>query len=140
MAEAEQRFEGSCLCGRVRYSLRGPLARLGNCHCTDCRKSHGAAFATYADVPCHHFAFLSGEGELQTYRAESGTQRSFCRICGSTLICFSDDDPGTIEIAAGTLDTPVHRRPEYHIFVRSRVPWFEIQDNAPQHQAYPEKK
>lgn len=140
MSTAEETLEGSCLCGRVRYRVRGPLGAMSNCHCTDCRKSHGAAFATYADAPRTHFTFLAGEDQLETYRAGSGTKRSFCRICGSTLVCFSDDDPATIEIAAGALDTPLHRRPEYHIFVRSRVPWYEIRDDRPQHQAYPEKK
>jgi len=140
MTTAERTLEGSCLCGKVRYRITGPLGPMSNCHCTDCRKSHGAAFSTYVDVPKSGFAFLKGEDNLGTYRAESGTRRSFCRTCGSTLTCFSDDQPGLVEVAPATLDTPIQNRPEYHLFVRSKVPWFDIQDGKPQHQAYPEKK
>jgi hypothetical protein len=140
MASTEDRHEGSCLCGRVRYRITGPFGPLSNCHCTDCRKSHGAVFATYADVPSQYFELLQGKENLMTYRAESGTKRSFCRTCGSNITCFVDHDPQVTEVAVATLDTPLLKRPEYHIFVRSKVPWFDIQDGTPQHQAYPEKK
>jgi hypothetical protein len=139
MAVVTETYEGSCFCRKVRYRVAGALGSMSNCHCTDCRKSHGAAFATYIDVPRRQFAFLQGEDELQTYRAETGTQRSFCRTCGSVVICFTDSDKEMLEVAAATLDTPIHKRPEYHIFVRSKVPWFDIQDGRPQHQTYPVK-
>ncbi len=139
MAEIPKVLEGSCLCGRVRYTVEGPLSDISNCHCTDCRKSHGAAFSTYADVPRRHLKFQRGEDLLETYRAESGTKRSFCRICGSTLTCFVDSDPEMVEISAATLDTPIQERPRYHIFVRSKVPWLDITDGKPQHEGYPKK-
>lgn len=137
MPAAVQTFEGSCFCGKVRYRVTGPLGGMSNCHCTDCRKSHAAAFATYIDARRSDFAYLSGEDHLQTYQAASGTKRAFCRTCGSIVTCWGDSDPATIEIAAGTLDTLVDRRPEYHIFVRSKASWYDIQDGKPQHQAYP---
>jgi hypothetical protein len=134
MASATESYEGSCLCGAVRYRVSGPFGEMDNCHCTDCRKSHGAAFATYLEVPWKGLEFLSGREKLETFRAGSGTKRSFCRTCGSTLICWSDDDKEIVEIAAGTLDTPTTRRPRSHIFVRSKVPWYDILDGAPQFQ------
>ncbi|MEE9218934.1 MAG: GFA family protein [Acidobacteriota bacterium] len=136
MAAAEQIYEGSCLCGKVRYRIAGKPGPLSNCHCTDCRKSHGAAFATYLDVPRNQLTFLQGEAELQTFRAESGTKRSFCRTCGSIIRCWSDDDPNLMEIAAGTLDTRLDQKPLSHIWVRSKVPWYEIQDGQPQHSTH----
>jgi len=143
MVAASETYEGSCFCGKVRYRVTGPLGSMSNCHCTDCRKSHGAAFSTYVDVPRRQFTFQQGEDELQTYKAESGAKRSFCRTCGSVVICFVDSDKESdkemVEFAAATLDTPIHKKPEYHIFVRSKVPWFDIQDGRPQHQAYPAK-
>jgi len=127
-------LEGSCLCRKVRYRITGKPGNLSNCHCTDCRKTHGAAFASYLDVPRKQFSYLGGEQELVTYRAESGTKRAFCRSCGSVITCWGDDDPEMMEVAAGTLDTPLQQQVSHHIFVRSRVPWYEIQDGRPQHQ------
>ena len=43
-------LRGSCLCGTVRYEIRGPVGRVSHCHCAMCRKAHGAAFATYGRV------------------------------------------------------------------------------------------
>ena len=127
--------EGSCLCGAVRYRVDGPLGTMSHCHCTDCRKSHAAAFSTYVDVDRAVFRFLSGEGNLTTFEAASRTKRSFCRTCGSIVLCFTDSDPDWVEIAVATLDTPTSRRPEYHIFVRSLPPWDEIRDALPRHPA-----
>ena len=43
-------IQGGCLCGGIRYEVSGPLTDVGNCHCSMCRRFHGAAFATYAKV------------------------------------------------------------------------------------------
>jgi hypothetical protein len=39
-------IEGGCLCGRVRYSAEAEPTFAGVCHCTDCQKFSGSAFAT----------------------------------------------------------------------------------------------
>src|SRR5262249_9706792 len=67
-----------------------------------------------------------------TFTAATGTKRSFCPTCGSTLICWVDYDPGVIEVAAGTLDTPIDARIASHTFMRSKVSWHDIGDRAPQ--------
>ena len=136
MTAATAKHEGSCLCGRVRYEVAGELGNMSNCFCTDCRKSHAAPFATYIDAPRPGFKFVKGEDNLTTWQCESGTKRSFCKSCGSIVVCFVDSDPKTIEISAATVDTPFDKKPEYHIFVRSKVAWYDILDGKPQHKAY----
>ena len=126
-------YDGSCLCGRVRYRFLGPPGTIDHCHCTDCRKSHAAAFATYIEVPARAFEFLSGRENLTTHAAPSGTKRSFCRTCGSIVTCWSDADPEGIGVPASTLDTPIDARPEFHTYVRSKASWYDIQDGLPQH-------
>lgn len=137
MVATEQVLEGSCHCGRVRYRAVAPFGEMTNCHCTDCRKSHGAAFATYIEVPRERFSYVQGEGELHSFQAESGLQRYFCRNCGSIIWNGSSNPPEAYWITAGTLDTPLDRKPDAHIFIRSKVPWYDIKDDLPQHQAYP---
>jgi hypothetical protein len=136
MTVAGNVHSGSCLCGRILYRLKGRIGPMSNCHCTDCRKSHAAAFATYVDAPREAFTFVKGEDHLQTYRAESGTKRSFCRTCGSIVICWNDRDH-LVGISASTLDTPTGLKPAYHGFVRSKASWSDILDAAPQ---YPRSK
>ena len=138
MSRTEEIHEGSCCCGRVQYRMQGPYGTFSHCHCTDCRKTHGAAFATYIGVAGARFSFLEGESEVGSHTTETGTRRTFCRHCGSTLTGTVASEPENIYVATGTLDTPLHRKPEYHIFLRSKVPWIEIQDGLPQHQKFAE--
>ena len=51
---------GGCLCGAVRYSVRGEPVHVGRCHCADCRKESGSAFTVYAQWPVEAFE-LSGD-------------------------------------------------------------------------------
>ena len=119
MPAGQTTHRGSCLCGRVTFEVKGPIGPMSNCHCTDCRKSHAAAFATYIDVPKDTFTFTKGEEHLQTYKVASGTKRSFCRSCGTIVTCWSDGENKFLEISASALDTPTDLKPVYHGFVRS---------------------
>ncbi len=136
MTTKEEVHEGSCCCGRVRFRMQGPFGTFSNCHCTDCRKSHGAAFASYIGVPRARFGFLQGEREVGSFTTETGTQRSFCRHCGSSLTGTVASEPDNIYVAAGALDTPLRARPEYHIFIRSKVAWLDLNDGLPQHREF----
>ncbi len=126
-------YEGSCLCQGVKYSVKGPFGSMENCHCTDCRKAHGSAFATGIDLLRKSLTIHQGKNLLRRYKAQTGAIRSFCSMCGSTLIWESDERSRKLTIAAATLDTPINRKPDFHIFVRSKVPWFEIDDGMPQY-------
>jgi hypothetical protein len=72
-------IRGSCLCGSVRYEIRGALARATNCHCSQCRKAHGAAFGTYARVNWVDFTLIAGEAEIGSYQSSPGVRRTFCK-------------------------------------------------------------
>ena len=104
---------GGCACGAVRYTLRGEPFDVGLCHCGDCRKETGSAFAYYAKWPRSGFEL---SGELATYEG-----RSFCARCGSRLMCLHEDD---VEIRLGSLDSaPVGFPPGYELWAVRREPW-----------------
>lgn len=126
-------IRGSCLCKRVRFEIRGKLGRSSHCHCSMCRKAHGAAFGSYAAVKVEDLKMLSGEELILRYRSSPGVERTFCARCGSTLQFISDKLPGIIDVALGTLDEDPGIRVPHHIFVASRAPWFEITDGLPQY-------
>ena len=128
---------GSCLCGSVRYRATEPFLDMLHCHCTDCRKAHGAAFATSIGVSRDRFAIVAGEGDLASFTTPTGTRRSFCRRCGSK-IAVENDAWDALYVPAGTIDTALPHRPQLHMYVRSRVPWNEIEDGLPQFAAAPD--
>jgi hypothetical protein len=128
---------GSCLCGGVRYEIEGNPGPALNCHCSMCRKVTGAAFRSRVAIPSGNFRWISGEDLLARYASSPGTIRTFCRVCGATLVSLFDDNPKTLGLAMGTLDNDPGLRPSFHVFVGSKAPWFEITDDLPQFDALP---
>lgn len=127
---------GSCLCGSVKYEVDRIEPRMGHCHCSMCRKFHGAAFATLGEAESRHFRWLAGEDKLEAYAAPNGTVRRFCKLCGSSMTFASADDTGElVEFALGTLDSDIDLNPDAHIYVGSKANWVEISDDLPQYDA-----
>ena len=124
---------GSCLCGRVRYRYHGAIDEISMCHCAQCRKAQGTAFAAVAPVRSADFEIVAGTAHLKSYRATPSKERVFCRECGSPLYSARDDLPDVKRLRLGTLDTPVDPGRRYHAFVASGAAWFEIADGLPQY-------
>ncbi|XEG75226.1 GFA family protein [Pseudomonas sp. abacavir_1] len=126
-------FHGSCLCGHIRYQLSTPPKAVSHCHCSQCRKGHGAAFATYGSVPRSALS-LQGAELLKTFHSSPSVSRQFCGQCGATLF-WSDsrgDYPDWIAVALGTLDSDFHCASQKHIYTASRASWYEIDGHWPQ--------
>jgi len=85
MTEAAMAIRGGCLCGAIQYEVNGPLFDVSNCHCSMCRRFHGAAFSTYAKFNAKDFRWLRGEADLRVYESSPGKGWAFCRKCGSSL-------------------------------------------------------
>lgn len=120
---------GSCLCGGIRYEIQGEGRLLGHCHCSMCRKEHGAAYGTYLRVRRDDFKLAAGKDLVRSYRSSPGVARTFCGRCGSTLQFVPDDGPH-FGVAAGTLDDDPGVRPSYRIWLGSRAPWDEVPDDG----------
>lgn len=128
---------GSCLCERVRFRIDGPLYDAVHCHCSMCRKYHGAAFKSRARVRAGHFQVTQGNALIHYYESSSGEHKGFCRNCGSPIVTRFDHDQETVNIALGTLDDDPGIAPARHIFVESKAPWYRITDALPQHKGFP---
>ena len=131
------RYEGSCLCGRVRFSAEEPFLDFLHCHCIDCRKTHGAAFATSIGVARDRFAITAGADGLGGFKAPSGTTRTFCTRCGSK-VTVGNDGWDAVYVPASLFDTVLPHRPQMHMYVRSRAPWYELLDHLPRWEAGPD--
>jgi len=130
LAPPDWTLVGSCLCGEVRYAVRGPLAAIGHCHCRRCRKAHGAAFGSFALVEASAFAWQRGAEQLSRFGGSDDRTLSFCSRCGTTLT--GNAPPGQVALAVATLDVDPIVRPVLHATVREAAPWFEITDDVAQ--------
>ena len=129
-------IHGSCLCGTVRYVLDARPQFINHCHCSMCRKVHGAAFGSFLHADGQGFRWLSGEGNVASYPSSPGNVRSFCKTCGSNMPVLEDGGAHVI-IPAGTLDDDPGMRPVVHILTDSKAPWYEIGDALPRYGAFP---
>ena len=128
-------IQGRCLCGKVRYEVTGRLFNASHCHCSMCRRQHGAAFSTYADCNPDEFRWIAGAERVKVYETSQGGGWCFCRECGSSLAAT---DQGRITgVTLGTIEGDPGITPEFHIFVGSKAHWDEIQDDLPQFDEWP---
>jgi hypothetical protein len=129
-------IQGSCLCGTLRYEVDQPLTSMLHCHCSRCRKMHGAPFATFATAPARALRWLAGADAVVMGGAPGEAGRGFCGTCGSPA-------PGVVEamdmalIPVGTLDGDPGLRPQGHLFVASKASWHTIADTLPRYERYP---
>jgi hypothetical protein len=128
-------IRGSCLCGGVKFEITGPLRRPLHCHCSRCRKQHGAAFRSRVRVRIEDFQWLQGAELLQFYESSPGFHRGFCRVCGSPVVNKSSRPEFGVPL--GILDDEPGVRAELHCFVADKASWYEITDELPQHDGYP---
>lgn len=127
---------GTCLCGTVRYEIDGPFTMMLNCHCSMCRKHHGAAFATSVAAPLDGFRWIAGQEAAREYVSSTQGRRYFCEHCGSVTPMLASSIQLAI-LPAGNLEGELDIRPTAHIFVGSKAPWYTITDALPQHAEYP---
>ena len=130
-------LHGSCLCGGIRYEVAGPMSGALNCHCSMCRKAHGAAFRSRARVAAADFRWVTGEDLVTWFESSPGTHRGFCRVCGTPLLSRFDLDTSAYGLPLGPLDDAPGIKPEMHVFVASKAPWHEITDDLPQFDGLP---
>ena len=123
---------GGCLCGAVRYRIAGRLREVMNCHCSQCRRTHGH-FAAYAAVRSDRLE-LTEEHGLAWYESSPKAARGFCRSCGASLF-WRPGDLDYVAVAAGTLDAPTGLKTVAHIHVADKGDYYEISDDLPQHAA-----
>jgi hypothetical protein len=143
-------IKASCLCGKIRWEIDGPLEvpssgdgvdvlkllSMSHCHCSRCRKAHGAPYATFLLAREEQFTITHGKGLAVRYESAPGGFRTFCGDCGS-VVPDGTAWSGYVGMPAGPFDADPGLRPASHLFVGSKAPWVSIQDDLPRFDAYP---
>lgn len=118
---------GGCLCGAVRYELRGDATSVTYCHCSMCRRWHGHVGA-YAAVDRADFVLAEQRG-LKWHSSSPDVRRGFCAECGSSLF-FDHADLPKMAFCPGTLDGPTNLPSKAHIFVASRGDYYSLTEDG----------
>ena len=118
----------------MRYEVADPFAYALNCHCSNCRRTTGAAFKPFAGIARDNSASPDGGDDLMIYGDAAGHD-AHCRRCGSLLYSLVRDG-AFVHVAMGTLIDVPSIRPTAHIFVGSKAPWFAITDDLPQYEGH----
>lgn len=111
-------LRGGCACGAIRYESAGKLLFSLNCHCRNCQRETGGAYAPIVGVPATGVRLVQGTPRYFAVTAVSGyqTRRAFCGDCGSPLFGRPDSRPDLVTIRVGSLDDPSDFRPTQDIF------------------------
>mmetsp|Transcript_138484 Transcript_138484/g.386306 ORF Transcript_138484/g.386306 Transcript_138484/m.386306 type:complete len:201 (+) Transcript_138484:26-628(+) len=125
-----QPLAASCLCGTVQIRIIDAPMRMMHCHCSMCRRQGGGAFITWAAFDDAALQLLNGTDVLRTYHSSSYGYRRFCPVCGSTISLNYHGQPGTIWLAAGTVEGSLGCCPDSHIMVRHKAPWFDLTEHV----------
>lgn len=125
-------FEGGCSCGAVRYRLTSPPMFTHCCHCLDCQKQTGGAFAINALIETDHIEMLTGQPVIIEMPSPSGRGHEIhrCPKCQVALWSNYGRRPYLRFVRIATLDDPHAITPDVHIFTRSKVPWVRLPEGA----------
>jgi hypothetical protein len=129
-------FKGTCLCGDVSFEISGQIVSPRYCHCANCRKFSGTAYAAWGLVQTDQLVVRASENYLTKYDSGGGL-RVFCATCGSPLWYEPAGIPQFRGVPLGIIDDAGVPAPQMHVWTRSKVSWTAIADELPQHATHP---
>jgi hypothetical protein len=132
---AQQKIEGGCQCGAVRYSISGKPVMAAICHCTMCRRAHAAPAVAWAMYQQGQVTFT--KAQPKAFASSPEAKRSFCEVCGTQISFTASFLPGLIDITVGSLDNPETVKPTLHYWHSKHLSWAEFADTLPRHPELP---
>lgn len=133
----QNKHEGSCLCGKVKFEVEGNFESFYLCHCKHCQKDTGSAHAANLFSSNAKLNWLTSSAGITNFNLPSTRHsRSFCRQCGSAVPSMQMDGK-LLVVPAGSLDTEIEITPTAHIFCASRAVWEDGLKTSKRFDTYP---
>ncbi len=121
------KFSGGCACGAIRYETEADPVVMVNCHCRDCQRAAGGAYAPYMIFPNPQVKL---EGEPRSYKtvgdAGFAVERGFCPDCGTPVTVRLERMPDVLAVFAASLDEPSLYKPGLELFTSRSQPWHQV--------------
>lgn len=132
-------FTGRCLCGAVSYSAEAEPGVVGDCYCTDCRRSSGTSHCTHAVIPESALS-ISGAVTFYERAADSGNvvRRGFCGDCGSAVYSTNLGMPGMVFIRVSSMDDPERAVPQMTVYASRAPSWARLDHSHPVFETMPQ--
>lgn len=126
------KLSGGCACGAIRYETAADPVLMLNCHCRDCQRASGSAYAALVVVPKASLK-MTGEPRYHEVTGASGNavERGFCLACGSPLALKLGWMPDLFALQAGSLDDPSLHKPAMDIYTASAQAWDHMHPDLP---------
>lgn len=120
----------TCRCGQLSIACTGEPVRVSVCHCYDCQKRSGSAFAVQARFPAE-VVTTSGAYNIYTHTLGSGNSADFhfCPTCGGTLWYHALPDRSLFAIPVGTFADKDFPTPEYTVYVDRKHDWVTLSED-----------
>lgn len=128
----KNQVNGSCLCGAIKFRADLPSKWCAHCHCSLCRKAHGAGYVTWVGFAATQVSIINEDQKLVWYESSPGAQRGFCQQCGSTLFFRSERWAGELHIVLANIDDDIDRQPQANVYFDNHVNWMPIDNSLKQ--------
>ena len=128
----KKQVNGSCLCGEIAFRADLPSKWCAHCHCSLCRKAHGAGYVTWVGFEATQVSIIKQDQKLVWYESSPGAQRGFCQQCGSTLFFRSERWAGELHIVLANIDDNIDRQPQANVYFDNHVNWMPIDNSLKQ--------
>lgn len=135
-------FTGGCACSAIRYECSAAPVMSLNCHCRDCQRASGSAYASILSVPTSAFRLLKGEPKFFEKKGDSGNtvRRGFCPDCGSPVFAYESAYPKIVILQASSLDDPSWHQPTADMYTASAHPWDSMNPQLPKFAGEPSEE
>jgi hypothetical protein len=129
----------SCRCGQLKATVTGEPIRVSVCHCLNCKKRSGSAFAVQARWPKSNVS-IDGVSKTFVKVADSGNSATFhfCPDCGSDVYYeidgkFDDKFNDLIAVPLGAFDDPYFASPAFSVWEERKCGWVEVLGSDVEH-------
>jgi hypothetical protein len=129
--------EGGCACGGLRYRMTAEPMFVHCCHCLNCQRQTGSAFAIKLLIEAARVEVLHGTPQPVDAPRDDGSVQRIFRCADCQVAVFSEySSPALWFVRGGTLDEPRAVAPDVHIFTRSKVGWVTLPGDVPAFDVY----
>nr|WP_174505472.1 GFA family protein [Acinetobacter sp. Marseille-Q1620] len=125
-------YTASCLCGGIQFKIHAEIPKIFICHCKQCQKAQGSAFAAIAPIKTQDLEIVRGEELFKEYFATENKKRVFCKNCGSPIFSARLDLPDVVRLRVGIINESLAAKINSHAYIKYKVEWFEIFDDHEQ--------
>lgn len=116
-------YSANCLCGAIQLDIQQEIAEINVCHCHQCQKAQGGAFAAITVVSKSNLQIKAGQEHIKSYYSSASKKRCFCQICASPLWSERDELPDVIRLRVGLINESMSVVKVNHAFLDEKASW-----------------